>query len=623
MPGLDGVRAIAVTAVLLFHANPEWLPGGFLGVDVFFTLSGFLITSLLLAELDRTGGVRFGRFYLRRARRLLPALVLVLVATSLLAITVAQDAAQRVKEDVVASAFYVTNWWYVAHGTSYFEATGRPPLLQHLWSLAVEEQFYLLWPLLMYGLWRIGRLQGVRYGAAAGAIASTALMAWLAIRDDMPAVSDTARVYFGTDTHAMTLLVGAVLATLWRPQRFIDALTARGRMLMTLLGSTALVCLVAIFWFVGPTSGALYRGGFLVVGLVSACVVAGAAVTGTAFAGVLGRQPLRWIGERSYGIYLWHWPIFMVLRPGIDLDADGWGVQVVRFTLTFAAAELSYRFVEMPIRRGALGRAWVAWRESGRTGHAARVVAASLATAAVVVGLGVGLSQATEPTVQDSLGGITEVGDDLVPSPSTTGLATGGVPSQSPSPTGSSQPSASSSPSSSASVPARVPPVLAAGQDAFGLATSAVGDSVMLAGYKALQAQFPGIKVDAAVSRMPGAVYDRIRARKKVGQLGDVVIIGAGTNGRIETKDLIALLDELKDRSRVVLITCRADRVWVNGSNASILAAYKLYKGGNVRLADWQSYSAGHRDWLYADGVHPKGAGAAAYAALVREALRS
>jgi hypothetical protein len=421
----------------------------------------------------------------------------------------------------------------------------------------------------------------------------------------------------------MTLLVGAVLATLWRPQRFIDALTARGRMLMTLLGSTALVCLVAIFWFVGPTSGALYRGGFLVVGLVSACVVAGAAVTGTAFAGVLGRQPLRWIGERSYGIYLWHWPIFMVLRPGIDLDADGWGVQVVRFTLTFAAAELSYRFVEMPIRRGALGRAWVAWRESGRTGHAARVVAASLATAAVVVGLGVGLSQATEPTVQDSLGGITEVGDDLVPSPSTTGLATGGVPSQSPSPTGSSQPSASSSPPSSASVPARVPPVLAAGQDAFGLATSAVGDSVMLAGYKALQAQFPGIKVDAAVSRMPGAVYDRIRARKKVGQLGDVVIIGAGTNGRIETKDLIALLDELKDRSRVVLITCRADRVWVNGSNASILAAYKLYKGGNVRLADWQSYSAGHRDWLYADGVHPKGAGAAAYAALVREALRS
>ena len=167
-----------------------------------------------------------------------------------------------------------------------------------------------------------------------------------------------------------------------------------------------------------------------------------------------------------------------------------------------------------------------------------------------------------------------------------------------------------------------MPPVLAAGQDAFGLSTSAVGDSVMLAGYKALQATFPKIKVDAAVSRQPGAVYDRIRARKSLGQLGDVVIIGAGTNGRIETKDLFALLNQLKDRSRVVLITAKADRSWIKGSNASIWAAYRAFKNGNVRVADWQSYSAGHRDWFYSDGIHPKGAGAAAYAALIREALR-
>ena len=176
MPGLDGVRAIAVVAVLVFHLDPTWLPGGFLGVDVFFTLSGFLITSLLLAELDATGGLRFGRFYLRRARRLLPALFLVLVATALLAITVAQDAAERVREDAIAAFFYVTNWWYVLHGTSYFEATGRPPMLQHLWSLAVEEQFYFIWPLLLYALWRLGRRRGVQVGAIAGALLSTVVM---------------------------------------------------------------------------------------------------------------------------------------------------------------------------------------------------------------------------------------------------------------------------------------------------------------------------------------------------------------------------------------------------------------------------------------------------------------
>ena len=218
MPGLDGVRAIAVVAVLLFHADPTWLPGGFLGVDVFFTLSGFLITSLLLAELDATGGLRFGRFYLRRARRLLPALFLVLVATALLAVTVAQDAAERVREDAVAAFFYVTNWWYVLHGQSYFEATGRPPMLQHLWSLAVEEQFYFIWPVLLFGLWRLGRRRGVQVGRHRrcpaldrrhGAASRCAT--------DIPDLADPSRVYFGADTHAMTLLVGAALATFWSP----------------------------------------------------------------------------------------------------------------------------------------------------------------------------------------------------------------------------------------------------------------------------------------------------------------------------------------------------------------------------------------------------------------------
>ena len=219
MPGLDGVRAVAVAAVLIFHADPTWLPGGFLGVDVFFTLSGFLITSLLLTELEARGGIRFGRFYQHRAKRLLPAMVAVLIVSSLLAITVAQDAAARLRDDVVASAFYVTNWWYVAHGTSYFDGIGRPPLLQHLWSLAVEEQFYLVWPLILYVLWRVGRVRAVRFGAMAGVLASTAWMGWIAVRDGIPAVTDSGRVYFGTDTHAMTLLAGAVLATYWAPGR--------------------------------------------------------------------------------------------------------------------------------------------------------------------------------------------------------------------------------------------------------------------------------------------------------------------------------------------------------------------------------------------------------------------
>jgi peptidoglycan/LPS O-acetylase OafA/YrhL len=609
MPGLDGVRAIAVTAVLLFHANPDWLPGGFLGVDVFFALSGFLISSLLLAELGETGGVRFGRFYQRRARRLLPALFLVLIATSVLAATVAQDAAARVREDVVASFFYVTNWWYVLHGQSYFEATGRPPMLQHLWSLAVEEQFYLVWPLLLYGLWRLGRVQGVRIGAIAGALLSTALMAWIAVRDGMPDLTDASRVYFGTDTHAMTLLVGAALATVWTPSRISRELTVRGRRVTSGAGFAALLALVAIFWFVGPMSTALYRGGFLVVGLVSTAVVACSAVTGTAFAGVLGRQPLRWLGQRSYGIYLWHWPIFMVLRPGIDLDADGWPVQVLRFALTFVAAELSYRLVEMPIRRGAIGRAWADWKSGGRRALVLRAAIASLTAVGVVAALGVGLSSAHEPTVQDALHGVSAVGDG-----SLTPLPTASRPTPSgPSPSGSRPPTAPA---------VHVPVVLTAGEDAFGLSTTAVGDSVMLAARRSLIATFPHITVDAQISRQPIEIYNRIRARKAAGQLGDVVIIHAGTNGVIHTSDLEAIVRDLQDRSRIVLVTCHGDRPWIPQSNASILNVAKLFPGGNVRVADWDAASANHRDWFYADGIHTKGAGSDAYAALIRAAMK-
>jgi peptidoglycan/LPS O-acetylase OafA/YrhL len=620
MPGLDGVRAIAVTGVLVFHAKPEWLPGGFLGVDVFFALSGFLITSLLLAELGETGSVRFGRFYVRRARRLLPALFLVLIATSVLATTVAQDAAARVREDVVAAFFYMTNWWYVLHGQSYFEATGRPPMLQHLWSLAVEEQFYLVWPLLLFGLWRLGRVRGVRIGAAAGALLSTALMTWIAVRDGMPDVVDASRVYFGTDTHAMTLLVGAVLATLWTPRRIGSELTARGRQVTAAVGFTALVALVAIFWLVGPLSPALYRGGFLVVALVSTAVVAASAVTGTAFSSLLARQPLRWLGERSYGIYLWHWPIFMVLRPGIDLDAAEWQVQVLRFALTFGAAELSYRFVEMPIRRGALGRAWASWKARGGTGFGLRAAAAGVATVALVAALGMGLSSAHEPTVEDALGGLQSVGDDpLTPSPTPSG--TGGTAVVSPSPSTSSP----ATPSVSASAPTTaplVPAVVPAGETVFGLPATAVGDSVMLAARKSMQATFPTfMTVDAHISRQPAEIFDRIRARKATGQLGDVVVIHAGTNGPIKTTELIKLVGELSDRSRVILVTCHGDRSWIAQSNAAIASAAKYFAGTNVRVADWAAASNHHIDWFYADGIHTKSAGSDAYAALIKTAM--
>ncbi|MEI7447463.1 MAG: acyltransferase family protein, partial [Burkholderiales bacterium] len=599
MPGLDGVRAIAVLAVVVFHMDESWLPGGFLGVDVFFTLSGFLITSLLLAELDASDKVDFKRFYIRRARRLLPALYLVLVATSIAAMTIAQDAAQRVREDATAAFFYVTNWWYVIHGQSYFEATGRPPMLQHLWSLAVEEQFYFVWPVLCWLLWKVGRTRGVRVGAIVGALVSTAVMAWISIAQGMPAAADPSRVYFGSDTHAMTLLVGAALATVWRPGRLAASLTSRGIRTVTASGFASLLALFAIFWFVASDSPLLYRGGFLVIGVITAVFVASAAVTASAFAGLMSMQPLRWIGERSYGIYLWHWPVFMLLRPGIDLDADGLGVQALRLTLTLVLAELSYRFVETPIRHGAIGRAWARWKEVGGFAFAGRAATAAVTSIAVVVALGFGLAHAQEPTLEDALGGVQGVGDEdltptsAAPTPSVSGTGTG-APTQPAKPPG--------------------PPVLKAGQDAYGLSVTAVGDSVLLAARDAVVATIPKSKVDAVVSRQSWEVFQRIKDRRAAGKLGDVVVIHTGTNGTIDLGQLMDTLTLLKDRSRVILVTPKADRSWIPQATNTIKIAAKKFAGGNVRVADWQVFAQGHRDWFYADGIHTKGEGSQQYA---------
>ena len=612
LPGLDGVRAIAVLGVILFHADNTWLAGGFLGVDVFFTLSGYLITSLLLAELRASGGINFKRFYIRRARRLLPALLATLVVTALLAMWLAQDAAERVRQDAVAAFFYVTNWWYIFRGTSYFDQTGRPPMLQHLWSLAVEEQFYFVWPVLMYGLWRLWKVRGVRWGAIVGALVSTALMTAIAISQDIPQTTDTSRVYFGSDTHNMTLLVGAALATVWVPSKVSRVLTPRGRQVISASGVVSLLLLLAILNFVGPDSVFLFRGGFLVVGIVCAILIAASAINGTWFSNAMGRQPLKYIGERSYGLYLWHWPIFMVLRPGIDVDATGLPVQLARLALTFVVAELSYRFLEMPIRNGILGRLWQGWKEQGTTALITRGAIASVAALAVALTLGVGLGRASASaqTFEQALGGVTGVGDESLtplPSASTSGAnptASGSSPSLSPHPSAS--PTKTTKP-----------------KDLTKLPMTLVGDSVLLGNADAVKAAFPHAVVDAVVSRQSETVFNRIRARLEAGRLGQVVVIHTGTNGTVDTDHLVSILKLLQDRARVVLVTIHANRRWVDGSNASLRAAAAKFPHGNVRIADWASIAVGHRNWFYLDGIHCKPTGFPHYVSMLRDAINS
>jgi peptidoglycan/LPS O-acetylase OafA/YrhL len=613
LPGLDGIRALAVIGVLLYHADLDWIPGGFLGVDVFFVLSGFLITSLILEEFDRSGRIDFAKFYLGRARRLLPPLLLVLAVVAVAAAFFVRDAASQVRADTIASIFYVNNWWYILADSSYFEFIGRPPLLKHLWSLAVEEQFYLVWPAIAFLIVRRAGRRGVRIAAIALALASTAWMVTLSMRNGFPEYADPSRAYFGTDSHAMGLLVGAALATAWRPGRLKAGLTAGAKALITGTGIAALLAVAWFFVFVGEFTPWMYRsGGFLVLAVVVAVLIAMATHPASPFGGWLGTQPWRYVGQRSYGLYLWHWPIFMVTRPQLDVPLDGIPLLAVRLALTFGIAELSFRFVEMPIRHGAIDRWVTAWRASRgveRTRRTRRGAMALASALAAVVLVGFALSTAPTPSAAEGLapdvanalgiddGGPTEVSlDDPDPSPAASAS------------TGSPDAAGEGTDVGTGAAPQKNP----------NGNLSAIGDSVMLGARTVLKEAIPGTKVDAAVSRFPGAFIGRLKKYVARDKLADVVVLHPGTNGTLPEAMMREMLDILQDTPRVVVVNNNMPRSWRNPNNKVIATVVPDY--ANAVLVDWYAASKDHPEYFVSDGIHLTAKGARAYAKLIKSA---
>ncbi len=372
VPALDGLRAWAVLAVIAFHAELPHSRGGFLGVEVFFVVSGYLITALLLQEQAASGHVLLPRFWLRRARRLLPALLTLLLVTLALALVFAPDSVGQTRADALAAALYVSNWWQVVHHRSYFMVVDRPPLLLHLWSLSVEEQFYLVWPLAVA---LIGR-RAQRWVLPLALAGSAASALWMARLFD-PSLDPT-RVYVGSDTRLSGLLLGAALATLVPLAAPLGAPAGRARRrLSEALGWLGLGGLIALFLRLNGSDPFVYRGGLLLVDLASCALICGL-VTPTLIARGAGLGPWAWLGRRSYGLYLWHWPIFAVTRPELDLPLDGFQLLSVRLVLTFAISELCFRFVETPIRSGALARLRTRPLALALSALAAALVAATL-----------------------------------------------------------------------------------------------------------------------------------------------------------------------------------------------------------------------------------------------------
>ncbi|GEL99962.1 acyltransferase family protein [Cellulomonas terrae] len=594
--GLDGIRAIAVAGVVVYHLGAPWMRGGFLGVDVFFVLSGYLITTLVLDEVERTGTFAFRRFYARRARRLLPALGLLLVAMAGVAVAMPSEAAE-LRGDIAAAVAYASNWWQVFADRSYFEMVSRPPLLQHLWSLAIEEQFYLVFPLVVVLALRAGR---ARVGQVAGILAllSTVAMAVLAVRSSSPVPNDPSRVYFGTDTHSMGLLVGAAMAAAWTPWRTWDRagswVRERGRAVRRfeagvtdVLGVLALLGVVAAFVWVDEFSDALYRGGFLAFSLLAAVLVGSVADPAGLLGRALGRQPWRWLGTRSYGIYLWHWPVFMLSRPGVDLDLSPWLATILRLAAVLGLAELSYRFVELPVRRGAVGRAVARVRRphEDRARTLLRVVAAAIGLA--VVG---GVATA-------ALAQVPRVGSEATSwQPEPVPAVTSQRATTPPTPTATRTPTPTPTPTPVETPPPPPPEEVGA--------ISSIGDSVMLGAAADLAAR--GVVVDAVESRQFGAMLEIVRGGVAAGTLGHTVIVHGGTNGPIDEASLRELLELTRDR-RVYLVNVHVPRTWAAYNNELLARVTPEYP--HAHLLDWSTLGSANRPWFYADDIHLKAGG--------------
>jgi peptidoglycan/LPS O-acetylase OafA/YrhL len=604
--GLDGLRAIAVLSVLAYHFWPSAIPGGFLGVDVFFVISGFLITTILMREWNAAGRVFLLDFWVRRARRLLPALVLVVVTSVAAAWVVSDDLLVNIQRQVIGALTFSTNWVEIVAGSDYFADSSRS-LFVTFWSLAVEEQFYVFWPAILVALVALTTSRAWRVFGALGLAAGSALL--MAVTFDSQ--GSATRVYYGTDTHSFGLMIGVALAFAFAGRRLAE----RWQRLRPWIGFGALAGLLVLFAFVDSAASYTYRGGIFLASVLSAGAVAALPGDMTIFNRLCRISPLAWIGERSYGIYLWHWPALLIVGTALSATPDSgrpeWETAVIVTCVTFVLSAASFRWIEAPIRRVGFRETWASVSEAFRPRRGLLYWPAAALAAVIFAAAGMGFVTAPEKSrAQLSV----ESGEQAILAQNIQGPGAPAADSSINAGNASPGEMEKKEPGSAWPRDLRIPP----GNQIVGL-----GDSVMSGAAPALYARFPGIYLNAKPILQwhdaPGMIQQMIDK----GTIRNVVVLNFGTNAGFKEpqseRALRDILTMLGPKHRVVLVNSVGVSYWVPSTNATLLAISDQYP--NTIVADW--YSAVHErpDLLHRDRTHPNEAGSAVYADVVADAL--
>ncbi|MEK4498432.1 acetyltransferase [Bacillus anthracis] len=591
MVGLDSLRGLAILGVILYHINFNWMPGGFLGVTVFFVLSGYLITDILAMEWKRNKRIDLKKFWLSRARRLLPGMLVMLVITLAWITIFHSSLLEKMRGDSLAALFYVSNWWYIYHKLSYFDNFNQISPLNHFWSLAVEEQFYVVWPFIIsLGLYYIKKQSRMILLICLGAFASALAMAILY----EPGV-DPSRIYYGTDTRAFSLLIGAVLALVWPSNRLANKIIPKARFILDVVGGIALIIILVMFWKTNQYDPFLYKGGMVLLSIATALLVANLVHPASRIAQFLRFRPLRWVGVRSYGIYLWHYPILTLTTPKVNAGDFSIIRAILQFLLIILIAQISWKFIEKPIRQGALRNIqFKNLRLQNVTLGVKLALVCSLFFTSIAV---LGLSNASKAKGNYQQDKVEAVQTQPAPHP----VAVWEKPNQeTPLNQGESKEVNSAHPKNP-------------------LTVTAIGDSVMIDITPYLKNTFPDIRIDAQIGRQLSKAIPVVEQLKNEGNLGNYVIIGLGTNGAFTTEQLVSLIKLIGNERKIIFINTRVPRPWESIVNERLKVTVTKYP--NVTLVDWYAASAGKKDYFAPDGVHLTNVGAEAYAVLVAKAV--
>ena len=563
IPAIDGLRAVAVIAVMLYHLGFNWIPGGFLGVDLFFVISGYVITRLLLDSIQRSGGLDLRAFYVARIRRLLPPLVFMIITTTVVVGFWAPDTMRRFLGDTPFALFGGMNWWLVFRETDYFEAIGRPPLLQHTWSLGVEAQFYLVWPLILLLVLRYFGKNKIPGAALLIAAFSGITLFVVSLQLDSASTSKVSHVYFGTDTHSIGLFLGAALAVRWIPQNLQETVTRKAQDFIDGIGIVGFLGIIAAFLFIDESDPTLYKIAFPLAGLCGCAILTSIVHPASRFAPILSSKPFVWIGERSYAIYLWHWVVFQVTRPDYDLEGSEWALYALRVLIVFALADISLRLVELPVRTGLIDY-WF----KGMKYRTKRVQMRQKAGVTLIVLSLIGTTGSVASTaIAKSDKQMSELKEQL----------------ESPVPT---SPLDTSNP---------------------GLWVT--GDSVILGIRFELDSRQPIGLINARVGRQAGELMEVI-AHDKTNMSNATIVLNLGNNNKLTEEQVAAIFEEIKDQPRIVVVNTAVPRGWRDENNALIAQYASIY---GAFLVDWASISNGHPEYFAPDGVHLVPAGVRAY----------